>query len=181
MTSLFSALIRCRFLLGDFDDALVGIDLDPVSGPYEREWILVEIGHRRCVSHDRAERDLGRHFVEQHRRRRRAREARDVKLARPSGRTLRPRKYQHLALEALAAKLVPGLDDGAGPRVDAAPAGDPVLGHERLALGAAADHLPAVQHDLFHNSLPNQRPLTAAWMQSAVVPNQACTPMIAGR
>lgn len=37
------------------------------------------------------------------------------------------------------------------------------------------------QRDLGHCSRPDQRPVSAAWMHSALVPNQACTPMIAGR
>lgn len=72
-------------LLGDFDDPALGIDLDPVTGLDDLQRIPIEISHGGSVSDDRAERDLGRHLVEEHGSRRGSRQARDVELTRPSG------------------------------------------------------------------------------------------------
>ncbi len=160
----------------------------PVSITCER--ILIQLRHRRRVRDHGAERDLGRHLVEDHRPRRRAVQPRHVKIGRPAGRALGAGKHQDLVLEALAAQFVPALDHGAVALVDAAPAGDRVAGDDRLALGAAADDLAPAQHDfrlvlaherLAHRRPPSQRPLTAASTQCLTEPNQADTPVMAGR
>ncbi len=81
-----------------------------------------------------------------------------------------------------------GLDHRAGLGMDAAPARDGVSGHQGLSLGHPAHHLAASQDDGLahvgldaHDRAPVQRPVSAASMQSWVVPNQASIPMIAGR
>ena len=61
--------------------------------------------------------------------------------------------------------------------------------HTRIAGSSAADHLAAADHDgclfgddgVVHAYAPFQRPVQAASTHSAVLPNHACTPRIAGR
>ncbi len=50
---------------------------------------------------------------------------------------------------------------------------------ERFAFGDSAHHLATLKHN--HGATPFQRPVSAASMQSAVDPNHASMPMIAGR
>src|SRR5690606_29161083 len=107
-----------------------------------------------------------------------------------AGRALRTAEHEHLVLEALASQLVPRFDDRAALCMNAAPSGDGLARDERLALGAPADDLAAAQDDplrqrvrracliergalLAHRRAPFQRPVSAASMQSAVLPNHA--------
>jgi hypothetical protein len=179
-------------LLQDLDNTIVGVDLHPVTGFDHEQRILLQIRHRRCAGDDGAERDLGRHLVENHRARRDAIEARHVKIGGPARRSLGTGKHQDLALEASAAQFVATLDHRAVLFIDTAPAGNRVLGHDRLALGTATYHLAPAQDDFCrhhleirglrpHCSPPLHRPVSAASTQSLTDPNHAETPVIAGR
>ncbi|MFB9070190.1 hypothetical protein ACFFX0_02885 [Citricoccus parietis] len=84
------------------------------------------------------------------------------------------------------------LDDGALGRVDAAPPGDGLRGDEGFCPDDSGNDSPSPEHRSrchgagfcgrhAHDSSPFQVPVIAACTQSAVVPNQASIPRMAGR
>ena len=180
--------------LGDLDDAAVGIDRtqSPVSmhasGSRSKSVIA------GCGRDHGAERDLGGHLVEQpsppapvpiERARRGTAPTSPKSLWRPGNTSTLPAKLWPRS-SCRVSTMVPVRG------VDAAPARDRSRVTSASPSAHAGHDLAAVQHDdlcswlaalrrVLMRSLPFQRPVQAASMHSAVVPNQACTPRIAGR
>ena len=75
--------IRSGFV--DLHDTRVTVDDHPVARLDDLQRVLVEGGDARDSHHDRAQGDLRRHLVEDHRLGRGPCEARDVKHRRPAG------------------------------------------------------------------------------------------------
>ena len=76
---------RRALRLGHFDDPAVAVHSDPVAGLDDRQRVLIELRDGRHAHDHRAERDLGRHLIEDQRLRGGARESREVEGSGPAG------------------------------------------------------------------------------------------------
>jgi hypothetical protein len=131
----------------DLDQAVGGVDPDPVAGADDEAWVPVQVGQGGHPGDDGTEGGLGADPGDDHGGRRGAEQPGALEEAGPAGTSLGGREDQDLAGEGRPAQGVPGLDDRARGRVDAAPAGDGLGRDQGLPLGVPGYDRAAVQSD----------------------------------